>query len=162
MILVHVVASLLAAGLGLAVIGMRKGSPAHRIAGLMYAASIYLVSLSGFFIQEVTGSLSIFHWFSIQAIVLVTAGLAIPRLLRRRVRHWPIWHLRFMFYSFITLVITGVAQFFDHLPLPSDAANAIAFLSTPALVGVLSIERFGVSRWRQMVTPEERKRLSQS
>jgi hypothetical protein len=30
--------------------------------------------------------------------------------------------------SYVMLVLTGVAQFFDHLPLPSEALNAIVFL----------------------------------
>lgn len=157
MILAHVVASVAAFCLGLLVIGLRKGTSAHQRAGYFYAGSIYLVSGSGFFIQEVTGSVSIFHWFSVQAILLVSAGLALPLWLRPRVRQWPVWHLRFLFYSYITLILTGMVQFFDHLPFANDAANAIVFLSLPAIAGVVATERLGVARWREMLAARERR-----
>ena len=151
MIAFHVVASLLGIIVGLGVFSLRKGTARHRQAGWIYAVCLYAVSGSGFFIQEVTGSLSVFHWFSVQAIILVSAGLAIPLFLRARVPDWPAWHLRFMSYSYITLVITGVVQFFGSLPFPSDALNAIFFISLPSILGFVAIEWWGVARWRVML-----------
>lgn len=144
----HVAVSLFGIVTGALVLGLQKGTRRHRQWGRVYALCLYAVSVSGFFIQETTDGLSIFHWFSVQAIILVTAGLAIPLFLRSRVPDWPAWHLRFMGYSYITLVLTGVVQFFGSLPLPGDALNAIVFLSLPSIAGVIVIERWGAARWR--------------
>lgn len=37
------------------------------------------------------------------------------------------------------LVVTGIAQFFDRLPLDNDALNAIVCLQVPGAAGVVAI-----------------------
>jgi hypothetical protein len=43
--------------------------------------------------------------------------------------------------TLLVLIVTGTAQFFDRLPLPNDALNAIVFLQVPLIIGIMSIVR---------------------
>jgi hypothetical protein len=61
--------------------------------------SIVSMSILSWFIREINdGAFSIFHLISIQTLLFIAAGLAFL-FLRRSIRHWYVWHLRFMLYS---------------------------------------------------------------
>ncbi len=124
---VHVAASVSALLLGGTVLALRKGTPRPVLAGWLYTASMVVLGLSSFGIYEVSGSFSIFHAITIQGLVFVSAGIVCARFLRKRLGEWQVWHARFMVYSYITLAVTGTAQFFDRLPIENPAIRAIIF-----------------------------------
>lgn len=100
--------------------------------------AVLLVSSVG--IYELRGGPSLFHAVTVLAGVLVAAGwwsarqlAATDRLVWRRRHRWLIS------LSYLALVITFTAQFFDRLPLPSAAANAIVFLQLPLIAGIAAI-----------------------
>ena len=149
MIVVHVFASILALALGLLILALPKGTRTHRTIGAGYTMTMLTLAGTSFFIYELSGSFTFFHLVSIQTIVLVSIGIALPLLLRRVVAEWHIWHLRMMLYSYLTLVMTGVSTYFDLLPFASNALNAIVFLQLPAILSFYLIERRGVRHWRR-------------
>ena len=152
MIFFHTGAAILAILCGLLVLLLEKGTATHKMIGKIYATVILALCTFSVFIHEINGGFSIFHLISIQATVFVVAGL-VPLFLRDRLEYWYVWHLRFMLYSYVTLVVTGVAQAFEYLPLESDLLNAVVFLQAPALIGWALIEFRGVPRWREQLGP---------
>lgn len=153
MIAFHVAAAILALASGAGVVILEKGTSAHRSSGKVYVAALLALCFSGFFIYELTGGLTIFHALAIQGIALVSAGLFVPLFLREKLARWYVWHARFMLYSYISLVITGIAQFFDYLPFDSDALNAVVFIQIPGVSGILLVEALGMPRWREKLGP---------
>jgi hypothetical protein len=110
--------------------------------------SIVSMSILSWFIREINdGAFSIFHLISIQTLLFIAVGLAFL-FLGRPIRHWYVWHLRFMLYSYVTLIVTGIAQALEYLPFTSDVVNAVVFLQIPAVVGWFLIEFRGTPRWR--------------
>ena len=148
MIVFHTGAAILAILCGLLVLCLEKGTATHKMVGKIYAAAILALCVFSVFIHEINGGFSIFHLISVQATFFVVAGL-VPLFLRGKVAYWYVWHLRFMLYSYVTLVVTGIAQAFEYLPFESDALNAVVFLQVPGLVGWALIEWRGVPRWRK-------------
>lgn len=141
MVPVHVSAGLLAVLAGGFVVLARKGTRLHRRTGWIYAAAMAVMLASSFTLTSPNGALTGFHAISVASAVLLLAGLSLPALLRRRVPAWRVWHLRLMLTSYLTLVMTMTGQFFDVLPLPHPALNAIVFLQLPAAVGFTLIVR---------------------
>jgi uncharacterized membrane protein len=149
---VHVAASIAAIVAGFGVLMAAKGTERHRALGTIYIIATYMLCGSSFFIFHFSGRLSAFHIVSVQNALLVTAGVALPRYLRRRVGTWYVWHLRFMTYSYVALIVTGVDQFFVFLPF-TPAVRAAVFLVLPMLIGWTWIERLTVPAWRRAFTP---------
>ncbi len=111
-----------------------------------------MLCASSAFINEINGGFSFFHLITVQTVALVTAGL-VALALRNRLTHWYAWHLRFMLYSYVTLIVTGIARAFEYLPFESDVVNAVVFVQAPALAGWALIEFRGVPRWRNRFAP---------
>lgn len=140
MIVLHVVAAVLALVCGAVVLGMRKGTQRHRRMGRAYVAAIVAMTITSFGIYQLRDGPSVFHGISILTLIVVAAGLAQP-LWRQEKKGWLAWHLAMMPLSYLMLVVTGVAQFFDRLPLPNEPLNAIVFLQLPLIVGFYFIVR---------------------
>ena len=125
-----------------------KGRPAHRSAGQLYVVATVVYCLSSFFIYTSTGQLTFFHAVSVQNLALVSAGMAMPRLMRHRAPNWRVWHLRFMAYSYVALVATGLRF---ALPLVSGGGRSVvailAFVVVPVGAWVW-VERALVATWR--------------
>lgn len=138
MIGAHVVAVVVALGAGALVLVAPKGTPAHRRCGWVYAAAIAATAGSSFGIYELRDGPSIFHVVSVATLLVLGAGLAQP-VWRRGRDTWRMWHAALMETSYLMTVVTGIAQFFDELPLPSEALNAIVFLQVPLIVGIVAI-----------------------
>lgn len=151
-VILHTAAAVLALCSGLLVLSLRKGTIAHRRTGKIYVAAILVLCASSAFIHEINGELSIFHLITVQTLAFVGAGL-VALVLRDRLEHWYVWHLRFMLYSYVTLIVTGIAQAFEHLPLGTDLLNAIVFIQAPAVIGWALIEFRGLPHWRRTVAP---------
>nr|AAK56318.1 hypothetical protein [bacterium] len=137
----HIVASIAALISGFAVLRATKGTSRHRLLGFIYVTSMYTLCIASFFVHRFSGHFSIFHYVSIQNILLITAGLAMPRYFRRRSFDWQLWHLRLMIYSYISLVGTGLLQFFNYLPL-SEAPRFIFFFAIPLAASWVYLARW--------------------
>jgi len=144
----HTVAAIVALVVGMVVVGTEKGSRKHRFLGRAYLASMLVMVILSFQINEINGGLSIFHLISVQCLIFLSLGIGVSRFLRNKLVAWQIWHGRFMVYSYITLVVTGTAQFFDHLPFENEAVRAIAFLSVPSALMWFYFEFVLLARFR--------------
>lgn len=91
-----------------------------------------------------------FHIVTVATTIVLLAAVVAARL-RRPQDGWRIRHLRLAQLSYLMLVLTFVAQFFDRLPLPGAALNAIVFLQVPMILGfaliVRSERRYMKRRW---------------
>lgn len=145
---VHLLACAAALVAGACAALLPKGRPAHRSAGQVYVASTVVYCLSSFFIYTSTGQLTVFHAVSVQNLALVSAGMAMSRLMRHRAPDWRVWHLRFMAYSYVALVATGLRF---ALPLVSGGGRSVVaiLVFVVAPVGAwLWVERALVAKWR--------------
>lgn len=145
MVLLHVVAVLSALVCGLVVLVVRKGTILHRRLGWLYIASTLVMALSSFGIYELRDGPSLFHGISVAILVIVGSAVYQP-LRRRRHSNWVFWHLVLMQISYVMLVVTGIAQFFDQLPFQSPALNAVVFLQLPLIAGIVLISLSARSR----------------
>lgn len=140
--MIHVVGGVAALGTGAGVLALPKGTALHRALGRTYVAAMAVPLASSFGIYQLRGGPSAFHAVTIVASALVAAGWILARRMRRAPDPDTLrWHLRLMQMSYLVLVVTFVAQFFDRLPLPSPALNAIDFLQLPAITGFVLIVR---------------------
>ncbi len=141
MLLLHIAASLVAIISGLAVLRATKGTSRHRLLGFTYAGSTYSLCFASFFVHRISGHFSVFHLVSIQNLLLVSAGLAIPRYLKSSIFDWRLWHLRLMVYSYISLIGTGLLQFFNYLPL-DETPRFIFFFALPMVASWMYLQRW--------------------
>lgn len=125
----HVVAAVVALVAGAVVLLRRKGVRAHRYWGWGYTATLEVMAVTSFGVYELRDGPSVFHAVSVLTLVVLVVGIAEAR---RRRPGWRRRHAIFLPVSYLMLVVTGTAQLFDRLPLPSDALNAIVFLQLPA------------------------------
>jgi uncharacterized membrane protein len=81
---VHLVAALLALGLGAVVAVMRKGTPLHRTLGRVWVAVMVVVAVGSFWLRHGDGHLSWIHGLS--AYTLFSLALAVWAIRRGKVR----------------------------------------------------------------------------
>ncbi len=139
MIDVHTFAAVSAAACGAVVLVATKGTLFHRWAGRMYVGALSVMVLCSLWIYEIRDGPSVFHGISLVVVALMGYGTMQAKLRRRR--DWPRRHGAAMQTTLLLLIVTGTAQFFDELPLPHDALNAIIFLQLPLIVGFVAIVR---------------------
>ena len=144
---VHVGACLLALVAGALAAFARKGEFVHIVAGRLYVGATLIYGVSSFFLYPSTGQFTPFHAISIQNVAMVAVGIALPRLLKHRVKAWRIWHLRLMLYSYVALVVTGLRFAMPYGPPGNRVLPGLAFMVLP-LCSWLWIERRVVPRWR--------------
>ena len=143
---VHLIACVAAIIVGAIVVVRPKGTAVHRALGAVYVGATFAYCGSSFFMYPSTGRLTPFHLISIQNLVLVSCGVALPRFLRQRFRSWYAWHLRLMVYSYIALVVTGFRFLLPYFP-QNRLIPILAFIALP-LGGWIWIERRVVPQWR--------------
>jgi uncharacterized membrane protein len=148
---IHLIACVAAIIVGAAVLIRPKGTAVHRALGYAYVGATYVYCGSSFFMYPSTGRLTPFHFISIQNLVLVSCGVSFPLFLRHRVRHWYVWHLRLMLYSYIALVLTGFRFAFPYVPR-SRAVPILVFVVLP-LASWIWIERRVLPPWRARLMP---------
>lgn len=155
MTVIHLSACVLALLAGAIIIIRPKGTPAHRALGLTYVGATVIYCGSSFFMYPSTGHLTPFHAISVQNLALVSVGVAFPRLLRRRVSTWYVWHLRFMLYSYVSLAVTGLRFTFPYLPQGNRLVPVLAFVAIP-LGSWVWIERRVLPAWRLRLGPGDK------
>lgn len=122
--------------IGAVVLLLEKGTDKHRWLGRTYVVLLLTTAIGSFWIMELqSGRPSVFHGVSVLVSVVILAGAV--AILRGQV--WL--HALLMASSVLMSAVTGIAQFFDQLPLGSDALNAIVFLQLPSVLGFALIWR---------------------
>jgi uncharacterized membrane protein len=104
MIALHLGAAVLALALGALMLSRRKGTPAHRLLGRLWAAVMVVVAVSSFWIMEIRdgAGFSVIHLLS--AWTLVALALAVWFIRRGNVRA----HKGFMIGTYLGLVGAGL------------------------------------------------------
>ena len=127
----HVGACAVALAVGAILAVMRKGSQLHRGLGRVYVGATITYAISSFLMVPSTGGLTVFHAISIQNAMLVAGGVALSRHLRESVPAWRVWHLRFMLYSYVALVVTGLRFTLPYVLPGSSMWPAFVFTMVP-------------------------------
>jgi uncharacterized membrane protein len=143
---IHLIACVAAIIVGAMVLVRPKGTAVHRALGYTYVGATIVYCGASFFMYPSTGRLTVFHFISVQNLVLVSGGVSFPLFLRDRFRHWYAWHLRLMLYSYISLVVTGFRFALPYLPR-NRVAPVVIFVAVP-LGCWIWIERHVLPRWR--------------
>lgn len=110
---VHIVSALVALGLGVFVVASRKGTPIHRLVGLLYVLAMVLLNLSALSLYEMTGHFGPFHAGAIFSLVCVLVGTSAPIL---RSGNWLNRHYRWMGWSYFGLLAAGFAEAVVRVP----------------------------------------------
>jgi len=113
-ILFHTINGLVAILSGLAIIFLSKGSHLHKVIGRVYVASMYVLCVASFAIQDTTPffrGFGMFHVMALVSIWTVTRGL-IPALYRRGDNNWYARHFSFMLWSYVGLIMALNSHFF--------------------------------------------------
>jgi uncharacterized membrane protein len=124
---IHAFAAIAALFLGALVLFRRKGTPAHRFAGRLWAVLMVVVAGSSFFIHTIRlwGPWSPIHLLSIATLVFLAYAIFLIR------RHNVAAHARVMKSLYVgALVVAGIFTF-----LPGRIMNHVVFGTGPALVG---------------------------
>ncbi|MFV0524597.1 MAG: DUF2306 domain-containing protein [Acidimicrobiales bacterium] len=145
LIALHATTVLAGLTVGSVVLIRRKGTPWHRFLGWGYVVLLLATAIGSFGIMEVRGGRpSVFHVVSVLVGVVIVAGIV-------AIRRGRVWlHALLMASSVLIGVITGVAQYFDHLPFGSDALNAVVFLQVPSVLGFALIWRMAAGHRRSV------------
>lgn len=124
----HLLAGVIAFGVGTAILALPKGGRRHRILGRVFMGAILVTAVSGFFIFEIYGGLSPFHALSAFTMITVYGGFrAIRRstAAQRRLRRGPAIaaHFSRMSWCLAALIIAAVAEMLRLVPgIPGEAA----------------------------------------
>ncbi|HLY05523.1 MAG TPA: DUF2306 domain-containing protein [Rhizomicrobium sp.] len=110
---VHIASASVALALGAFIIAVRKGTPIHRLAGLLYVFAMLLLNLSALSIYDMTGHFGPFHAGAIFSLVCVLIGVSAPIL---RNGNWLNRHYRWMGWSYFGLLAAGFAEAVVRVP----------------------------------------------
>jgi uncharacterized protein (DUF2141 family)/uncharacterized membrane protein len=136
---VHASLGLLAVTLGLAVVAMRKGTAAHRRAGLLYAIVLVLLNATALMIYDLFGRFGPFHILALVSLATVSAGV-VPVWLRRP-RGWLDLHARFMSWSYAGLVAAVFSEIGVRVPGVGFTTGVIVPTAAVMLAAALLIHR---------------------
>jgi uncharacterized protein (DUF2141 family)/uncharacterized membrane protein len=136
---VHASLGLLAVTLGLAVVAMRKGTAAHRRAGLLYAIVMVLLNATALMIYDLFGGFGPFHVLALVSLATVSAGV-VPVWLRRP-RGWLDLHARFMSWSYAGLVAALFSEIGARVPGVGFTTGVVVPTAAVMLVAALLIHR---------------------
>lgn len=152
LILSHTVFGIAALAAGAFVLARQKGDRWHRWTGWGYTASLAVLCVESFWIQDATPFFRGFGMFHVMALVSLGTLLAgiIPAIRRRP--GWLGWHYAFMAWSYIGLVMATGSHvfrpvflfFLRDVGLPAavcGVATALVLWGLPPLVGALLIKR---------------------
>ncbi|MGH6888789.1 MAG: DUF2306 domain-containing protein [Rhizomicrobium sp.] len=143
---VHIVAAVSALAFGGIVVFSRKGTPVHRLLGLVYVFASLLLDLSALSIYDMTGHFGPFHVGAIFNLACVLIGVSAPIL---RKGDWLNRHFRWMGWSYFGLLAAGFAEAVVRIPaLEAHTATrgfevAIAATLCFSLLGSLFMRRLG-------------------
>lgn len=134
------------------VIGMRKGTLPHRVAGWLYVAAMLLLCITSFWIYELFDSFGPFHACAIVSLMSVIGGMCAPLFRPWIGKAWLEMHYKFMLWSYVGLVMATGSHFFEPLvpllhkstPLSTTGsvlATALLCWVAPAAIGGTLIYR---------------------
>ncbi|MCL6258563.1 hypothetical protein M3O96_05655 [Aquiflexum sp. TKW24L] len=113
--LIHFIASVLALGLGSAVLLMTKGSKTHIRMGYLYVASMAVLLVTAFMLYNLFGKWGIFHYFAVVSSLTLALGM-IPIFLRNQIKNWAYLHFSFMYWSVMGLYGAFVSEMMTRIP----------------------------------------------
>ncbi len=121
--LLHFVSACISLVAGTLVLGIEKGTRAHKIVGYFYTASMLIVFSTSFMIYRLYNGFGIFHVFAIIGTLTLLSGM-VPILLFKKNENSISLHMSFMYWSVMglygafvseTVVRLRIASFYDML-----------------------------------------------
>lgn len=139
--LIHVLVGLVAVIVGLAIFGLRKGDPRHRLLGWIYLACL-MISLAAIVARRFAEPTP----FSIYAAIIMGVLLAalLASRLRSNIAAWRSWHGALMSFSMLAAgvaiggVVGGVVLGIGNGPAYFRMFNVVAFTVTVAGLGIIN------------------------
>ena len=113
--LFHTACGFVALAAGAVVVGARKGTGFHRVAGWVYVVSMALLCATSFLIYELFESFGPFHAAAVVSSISIVGGIAAPLLRSRIGEAWLEVHYKFMLWSYVGLVMATGSHFFEVL-----------------------------------------------
>lgn len=133
---VHILSAFAALAFGGFVVAARKGTPAHRLAGLAYVFASLLLDMSALSIYDMTGHFGPFHAGAIFNLVCVLIGLSAPIL---RNGAWLNRHYRWMGWSYFGLLAAAFAEAVVRVPALEVHTAARGFEVAIGATAVISL-----------------------
>ena len=107
---VHLIASLIAVGLGAVIIVRGKGTPTHRRWGRIYVLAVLATSITALGIYRL-GVFFFAHWFGVAVLIVIVLGVMAAHF-KIPQKGWTQLHLTCMLLSFYILIGGGVNEVF--------------------------------------------------
>ncbi|MDX2193702.1 MAG: DUF2306 domain-containing protein [Gemmatimonadales bacterium] len=148
----HLLLGVVALATGGAVVLLPKGTPTHRVIGRAYAAAMVALCLLSFGLRGSSPFFAGYGPFHVMAVVsLVTLAFGLREVWRRARRDWMAYHLAWMLWSYVGLVMATGSHLVGPLvralrgPLGSGGAamavTALLVWALPMLAGRRLIPR---------------------
>ena len=155
---VHFIASLIAVGVGAAILARPKGTPTHRLRGRIYAVAVLATSITALGIYRL-GVFFFAHWFGIAALIVIALGIMAAHF-KVPLKGWMQLHLTCMLLSYYILIGGGVNEVFlrvtflrrlaPNLNSPIIGATHFAVIASFAIL----VAYFNVKSLLRRATPE--------
>lgn len=153
--LIHVIAAITALICGTLVLGLNKGTLAHKRIGYIYSVNILIVVISAFGIYRLFKGFGPFHAFAVISIISLFLGM-IPMLKRKRTEKAIKMHYSRMYWSVIGLYAAFAAE--TLVRIPSTPFWSIVVLSISVIIGVGALFfRKYVKSWKNKFVIESNK-----
>ena len=117
--LMHVISALIALPAGAVVTLAPKGNGMHRLLGIVYVFAMLVANMAALMIYSLTGHFDLFHAFAILALAYTGLGLGAALL---RPRNWLVHHVRWMTWSYLSLLAATLNEIATRLPLHLNSA----------------------------------------
>jgi len=138
-LIIHTVFSVIALLAGIIFL-IPKGSKKHKRLGYLYALSMLISLITSFGLFKIWGTFGIYHALSIVSFLTLIIALYFP-LFGRTKQNWIEYHLIWMGYSYVGLVMAAGSHLFGVFSSWPNALRIGLFWVFPYLIGSILIFR---------------------
>ncbi len=136
--IIHTLFSVLALMSGALIFLTKKGTKQHKRTGYLYSISMALLLVTSFGLYSLWGSFGVYHALSIVSLLTLAIALYFP-LAGRRKKNWVEYHLLWMGYSYVGLIMAAGSHLFSIFPGWPNWFRIVLFWIFPYLIGTLLI-----------------------
>ena len=134
---IHTLFSILALFCGVIFL-IPRGTKRHKQLGYVYSFSMLICLITSFWLYELWGKFGVYHVLSIVSFVTLMIALYFP-LKARYLKNWGDYHLIWMGYSYIGLVMAGGSHLFGVVPERNIWIRVGLFWVLPYVLGSVLI-----------------------
>ena len=137
-LIIHTLSSIVSLIAGALIFLTPKGIVLHKKIGYTYSICMLILLVTSFGLYNLFGGFGVYHALTIVSLVTLAIALYFP-LAGRSKANWAEYHLIWMGYSYVGLVMAGGSHLFSVFPDWPDWMRIILFWGLPYIVGSILI-----------------------